>query len=89
MLCNECNDDIFEEDILKCNLCNEFYHFMCVGLKESTFRRMSKNAKLKWFCKCKSNDIKKSPNQVFTSKNEKNSSDEKLLNLTVNDIIQV
>jgi len=39
---------------------------------------MSKNAKLKWFCKCKSNNIKKSP----TSKSEKKFSEENFLNLT-------
>jgi len=43
---------------------------------------MSKNAKLRWTCKCKSNDNKESPTQVITSQSEKNSSNKNFLNLT-------
>lgn len=54
MLCNVCNDDIYEEDELKCSTCNEFFHFGCAVLRESSFRKMSKTAKQKWCCaKCK------------------------------------
>lgn len=54
MLCNVCNDDIYEEDELKCSTCNEFFHFGCAVLRETTFRKMSKMARQKWGCsKCK------------------------------------
>ena len=57
MLCNTCNDDIFLDDILTCSICNENFHFMCVALREATFRKMSKITKTKWACnKCKFNE---------------------------------
>lgn len=53
MLCNVCNDDIYEEE-LKCSTCNAFFHFGCAALRESSFRKMSKTAKQKCCCaKCK------------------------------------
>lgn len=54
MLCNICNDDVFDEDEIKCSTCNGFHHFGCVALRETAFRKMSKSAKQKWCCiKCK------------------------------------
>lgn len=65
MLCNICNDDIFDEDEIKCSTCNGFHHFGCVALRETAFRKMSKSAKRNWCCiKCKNavNDsISKTP----------------------------
>lgn len=59
MLCNECNDDIFDGDEIKCSTCNTFLHFECASLRETSFRKMSKNAKLNWCCnKCKFTDPK-------------------------------
>jgi len=56
MLCTICNDDIYEVDELNCSSCNGFLHFGCASLRESAFRKMSKNAKQKWSCsKCKFN----------------------------------
>ena len=55
---------------------------MCVGLKEATFRKIFKAAKLKWACKYKSNENKESLTHVITSQSEKNSSNENFLNLT-------
>jgi hypothetical protein len=54
MLCNICNDDVFDEDEIKCSTCNGFHHFGCVALRETAFRKMSKSAKQNWCCiKCK------------------------------------
>lgn len=57
MLCNVCNDDIFDGDNLNCTKCNAIQHFGCAALRESAFRKMSKVAKLNWCCsKCKLNE---------------------------------
>lgn len=65
MLCCSCNEDIFDDDALSCTICNEYYHYMCVALKESTFRKMSKATKSKWACsKCKFNDKTQPSNNV-------------------------
>lgn len=62
MLCNSCNKDIFDDDVITCSIYNEYYHFMCAELEESTFRKMTKLIKSKWTCsKCKLNDKHKSP----------------------------
>jgi len=50
MLCNIYNDDINEDDELKCSICNEFFHFGCVALREWAFQKMLKIAKQKWGC---------------------------------------
>uniref|UniRef100_A0A2S2NLJ2 PHD-type domain-containing protein n=1 Tax=Schizaphis graminum TaxID=13262 RepID=A0A2S2NLJ2_SCHGA len=50
MLCNTCNDDIFDSDDIKCSTCNGFLHFSCAGFRETSFRKMSNNAKLNWCC---------------------------------------
>ncbi|XP_025196170.1 uncharacterized protein LOC112595249 [Melanaphis sacchari] len=65
MLCNICNDDVFDEDEIKCSSCNGFHHFGCVALRETAFRKMSKSAKKNWCCiKCKNavnNSISETP----------------------------
>lgn len=54
MLCNSCNEDIIEDDALKCSACNEFYHLMCTATTDVNFLKMSKDNRLKWSClKCK------------------------------------
>jgi len=40
MMCNVCNDDIFEGDNLNCAKCNAFQHFGCAALRETAFRKM-------------------------------------------------
>lgn len=37
MLCNICNDSIYEDDELKCSMCNTFFHFGCVALRGMEF----------------------------------------------------
>jgi len=66
MLCNECNDDIFDGDEIKCSTCITLLHFGCASLRETSFRKMSKNAKLNWICnKCKFSVLKdKTPTSV-------------------------
>lgn len=63
MLCNVCNDDIYDGDNIKCSMCNAFLHFGCASLRETSFRKMSKVAKQNWCCnKCKFPDsIVKAP----------------------------
>jgi len=69
MLCNECNDDIFDGDEIKCSTCITLLHFGCASLRETSFRKMSKNAKLNWSCnKCKYSVPKdKTPISVSTT----------------------
>jgi len=72
MLCNTCNEDIFDDDALKCIVCNECYHFMCVALRETAFRKMSKTSKQRWSCnKCKfeTNTINQDHNNLSQVKN--------------------
>lgn len=72
MLCNSCNDDIFEDDALKCSVCNEFYHFMCSAMREFAFRKMSKVSKQKWSCnncKVETNTISRDPDSIYHTKN--------------------
>lgn len=86
MLCNACNDDIIDDDVITCSICNEFYHFMCAGMKESSYRKMSKITKSKWACnKCKFNDKNKSPQPVNSTQIKKsaiNTTNEDYNNLT-------
>lgn len=72
MLCKACNEDIFDDDVITCSVCNEYYRFMCTAMKESTFRKMSKVTKSKWACNnCKFNDKNKSPTPVSTKQEKK------------------
>lgn len=86
MLCTTCNDDIYEDDELKCSTCNGYFHFGCVQLRETTFRKMSKITKQKWSCvKCKfiNDSQKKSPTMKIKKGNEANVlTNESFLNLT-------
>jgi len=55
MLCTICNDDIYENDEIKCSKCKIYLHFGCAGQREGNFRKLSQKAKKNWSClKCKS-----------------------------------
>lgn len=84
MLCNSCNEDIVDEDALKCSVCFEYYHFMCATITEKNFRKMSKVNKAKWFCnKCKFYENAKSPLQNnTTNKLSRNCSNDNCSDLT-------
>lgn len=49
-VCSVCNDEIYDNDDIKCNKCKISLHFACAGLRESNFRKMSAATKGKWFC---------------------------------------
>lgn len=90
MLCNICNDDIFEGDNLNCTKCKAILHFGCVGdLRESTFRKMSIIERQKWHCNnCKLKE------QVIKTQASKNTTNilqidlHKSLNETIKNLIE-
>lgn len=54
LLCGICNEEIFENDDIKCTKCKVFLHFGCAGQREANFRKMSQKAIENWSClKCK------------------------------------
>lgn len=56
MLCTVCNDDIYDNEDIKCAKCKTFSHFACAGFRESNFRKLSVINKGKWCCSnCKDN----------------------------------
>ncbi|XP_025423462.1 uncharacterized protein LOC112692862 [Sipha flava] len=50
LLCDVCNEEIFDNEDIKCNKCKIFFHFVCAGFRESNFRKLSAANKSKWFC---------------------------------------
>lgn len=55
MLCSVYNEDIFQDDELKCTTCIECLHFTCISFEEVNFRKMEKITKNNWCCaNCKS-----------------------------------
>ena len=57
MLCNICNDDIFESGCIKCSTCNRFLHFACAEFGEALFCKMSNNAKRNQCNNCKFHEL--------------------------------
>lgn len=58
MLCVVCNDEIFENDDIKCSKCIEYFHFSCAGMGEVNFRKLVKLNKDRWCCgKCKTTTV--------------------------------
>lgn len=50
-LCASCDSALpNEEDVVKCFGCNKWYHFICAGVSENTYRRMSVSKKEGWRC---------------------------------------
>lgn len=50
LLCDVCNEEIFDGDDIKCNKCKLFLHFNCAGFRETNFRKLSVANKNKWYC---------------------------------------
>lgn len=50
MLCVLCNENILQNDYLKCITCKEFFHYACGGLREENFRKFNKPNKDNWLC---------------------------------------
>jgi len=50
MLCVLCNEDIPQNDYLKCTTCKEFFHYACGGLREEKFCKLNKPNKDNWSC---------------------------------------
>lgn len=54
LLCTICNEEIFENDEIKCSKCKLYLHFGCAGQREVIFRKMTQKALDSWAClKCK------------------------------------
>lgn len=75
MLCAVCNDDIFENDDIKCSKCIEYFHFSCAGMREVNFRKLAKLNKDRWCCgKCKTTTVSNmgitQANDSFVGSNE-------------------
>lgn len=88
MLCNVCNDDIYDGDNLNCNKCNVFLHFGCAALRETAFRKMSNTAKQTWCCnKCKFKE--QSPKTLASKSNLTTvySGTQKVNNETLNNLV--
>ncbi|KAL4131531.1 hypothetical protein QTP88_008826 [Uroleucon formosanum] len=70
MLCLVCNDEI------KCKNCKDYLHFSCASFRETAFRKLTHEAKLKFSCaKCKVNmglnsNTKSKNEDVFVGSNE-------------------
>ncbi|KAK5647374.1 hypothetical protein RI129_002266 [Pyrocoelia pectoralis] len=54
-LCNVCEETFLpESDFVHCEGCNSNIHYLCSGVRETTFRKLTIEAKLAWRCgKCK------------------------------------
>jgi len=50
LVCSVCNEDVFDNEDIKCSKCKMFFHFACAGFREVNFRKMSASNKMKWFC---------------------------------------
>jgi len=75
MLCAVCNDDIFENDDIKCSKYIEYFHFSCAGMREVNFRKLAKLNKDRWCCgKCKTTTVSNmgiiQANDSFVGSNE-------------------
>ncbi|VVC35654.1 Zinc finger, RING/FYVE/PHD-type [Cinara cedri] len=58
MLCTVCNDDIYDNEEIKCAKCKTFLYFTCAGFRESNFRKMSSINKGKLCCSnCKNTSM--------------------------------
>lgn len=76
MLCLVCNDEIYDGDEIKCKNCKDYLHFSCASFRETAFRKLTHEAKLKFSCsKCKVNvgltsNTKSKNEDVFVGSNE-------------------
>lgn len=49
--CVKCKETLLHnEDTMECSVCNNNYHFYCIGITETNFKKMSKNTKKKYSC---------------------------------------
>lgn len=48
--CSNCEDEVFNEDVIFCANCDARFHYGCAVMTESTFRKMNKERKKKWQC---------------------------------------
>lgn len=68
MLCIVCNDNIYDNEGIKCAKYKSFLHLTCVGFRESNFRKLSVFNKGKWCCSNRRDNINMS---FFDTNNEK------------------
>lgn len=54
--CSKCNDAIITDDEIICSQCNKHYHYLCAGINEVAFKKLTKNTRNRWMCNtCKYN----------------------------------
>lgn len=57
MDCVNCKSGVLNEDSITCSACSSVFHFQCVAMTESNFRKMSKISKGRWKCQtCRSTE---------------------------------
>ena len=58
--CVKCSETlIHNEDTMECCLCNNKFHYYCIGISEINFKKMSKNTKSRYTCAtCHSSETK-------------------------------
>ncbi|CAH2092292.1 unnamed protein product [Euphydryas editha] len=50
MECKQCLTVLNMEDLMKCSACQGIYHYLCVGINESEFKKILPMNKCKWKC---------------------------------------
>ncbi|XP_046978170.1 uncharacterized protein LOC124543894 [Vanessa cardui] len=66
MECKHCSNALKSEDMIKCTACHSIYHYLCVGMSETDFKKILPMNKAKWKCPvCK---ISKKPCQNISPK---------------------
>lgn len=70
--CMKCNELLtHNEDTLECSVCNNNYHYYCIGISETNFKKMSKNTKNRYSCSTCLNSETKTINDPLLKLNTK------------------
>jgi hypothetical protein len=68
----KCNESLtHNEDTLECSGCNNNYHYYCIGISETNFKKMSKNTKNRYSCSTCNNSETKTINDPLLKLNTK------------------
>lgn len=58
MECKRCNKEIPQKDALQCSICDDYFHYACVKMSETNFRKMSSTNLASWKCTACKLDIR-------------------------------
>lgn len=87
MECGKCIEVLKPEDLIKCNSCNGTFHYACVGMNETEFKKILPMNKIKWKCpSCKSG--KKNSNNSPAIPRSECSSSHSIINIDANSIME-